>query len=297
MADQVIMEASVFTWSRERELVPVYDKLLTLAPESPCLDLIQELGETKKGVMADCNELLAALGVDIPGKFDDLSVPDDISEIIPFLYDRENELLDAGYLRLDPHVEETTARGIMVRVSRRKSNQLALLKRIAERCNIILVIAPGKDHDHYPPPHPGYPPHHPGPPGHHPGPPPHPGQPPGTVTEYVVQPGDTMFLIAKRHGIPLETLIAANPQIRNPDLIFPGDVIRIPRRGHPVPPPHGGMPGGRRYIVVKGDTIIIIAGRFGISPSELVAFNPGLTLESSLSPGQVILIPAGGALG
>ncbi|NLY11822.1 MAG: SafA/ExsA family spore coat assembly protein [Firmicutes bacterium] len=45
---------------------------------------------------------------------------------------------------------------------------------------------------------------------------------------YTVQPGDTMFFIAQRFGVPLQALIAANPQIQNPNLIFPGQVICIP---------------------------------------------------------------------
>ena len=45
---------------------------------------------------------------------------------------------------------------------------------------------------------------------------------------YTVVPGDTMFLIANRFGVPLPALIAANPQITNPNLIFPGQVICIP---------------------------------------------------------------------
>lgn len=45
----------------------------------------------------------------------------------------------------------------------------------------------------------------------------------------IVKKGDTMFLIAKREGVTLEALIKANPQIKNPDLIFPGDKIIIPR--------------------------------------------------------------------
>ena len=43
-----------------------------------------------------------------------------------------------------------------------------------------------------------------------------------SVTIYVVQPGDSLFKIAQRFGVALDDLIAANPEIRDPDLIFPG---------------------------------------------------------------------------
>ncbi|ACV64175.1 molybdenum ABC transporter, periplasmic molybdate-binding protein [Desulfofarcimen acetoxidans DSM 771] len=54
--------------------------------------------------------------------------------------------------------------------------------------------------------------------------------PPAGQKTYIVQAGDTMFTISQKYGIELETLIAANPQIKNPDLIFPGQVINIPGR-------------------------------------------------------------------
>jgi spore coat assembly protein SafA len=44
---------------------------------------------------------------------------------------------------------------------------------------------------------------------------------------YIVKSGDTMWGIANRCHVGLAELIAANPQIRNPNLIYPGDVIRI----------------------------------------------------------------------
>ncbi|MGH2523566.1 MAG: LysM peptidoglycan-binding domain-containing protein [Anaerolineales bacterium] len=46
---------------------------------------------------------------------------------------------------------------------------------------------------------------------------------------YVVGICDTLTKISQRTGVSLAALIAANPQIENPDLIFPGQVIVIPR--------------------------------------------------------------------
>ena len=45
---------------------------------------------------------------------------------------------------------------------------------------------------------------------------------------YTVRPGDTLSGIAERFGVSLDALIAANPQISDPDRIFPGQVINIP---------------------------------------------------------------------
>ncbi|CAN5821126.1 hypothetical protein BH24CHL6_BH24CHL6_02060 [soil metagenome] len=45
---------------------------------------------------------------------------------------------------------------------------------------------------------------------------------------YTVQAGDTLFLIARRHGLTVEQLLLANPQLANPDLVQIGQVLIIP---------------------------------------------------------------------
>jgi tyrosinase len=49
-----------------------------------------------------------------------------------------------------------------------------------------------------------------------------PGSSPAPGPEYVVQSGDTLNAIAKRFGVGLAALEAANPQIADPNRIFPG---------------------------------------------------------------------------
>lgn len=51
---------------------------------------------------------------------------------------------------------------------------------------------------------------------------------------YTVQPGDTLFSIALRLQVRLNDLIVNNPQIPNPDFIYPGQILTIPSRFCPT---------------------------------------------------------------
>jgi murein DD-endopeptidase MepM/ murein hydrolase activator NlpD len=46
---------------------------------------------------------------------------------------------------------------------------------------------------------------------------------------YIVQPGDTLSAIADRHDMTLDALLALNPSIQNPNVIFPGQRITVAR--------------------------------------------------------------------
>lgn len=47
------------------------------------------------------------------------------------------------------------------------------------------------------------------------------------ITYYIVKKGDTLSRIAEMYDMRLSKLIEANPQIKNPNLIYPGDKIII----------------------------------------------------------------------
>lgn len=52
---------------------------------------------------------------------------------------------------------------------------------------------------------------------------------PGMTWNYIVKPGDTLWNIALRVGVPVGKIISANEKnIKNPEVIIPGQVIRIP---------------------------------------------------------------------
>jgi spore coat assembly protein SafA len=99
---------------------------------------------------------------------------------------------------------------------------------------------------------------------------------------YVVQQGDTLSGIAQTFGVSLQALEAANPQIHNPNKIFPGQVVTVPVN----PPPPG------TYVVQPGDTMSGIAQNFGVSLQALEAANPQIHDPNKIYPGQVLTIPA-----
>src|SRR5262249_15492201 len=47
--------------------------------------------------------------------------------------------------------------------------------------------------------------------------------------DYTVKKGDCLWNIAIAHHVTLAALEHANPQIKNPNLIFPGEIVHIPR--------------------------------------------------------------------
>ncbi len=65
------------------------------------------------------------------------------------------------------------------------------------------------------------------------------GSIPATGGTYIVQWGDTIAKIAARFGVRVSDLLAVNPQISNPSLIYAGQVINLPSGTYvpPTPPP------------------------------------------------------------
>lgn len=116
--------------------------------------------------------------------------------------------------------------------------------------------------------------------------------------EYVVVRGDTMFKIARKLGTTVSFLAKWNPDIRNINLIFPGQRISyyvekevwVDGDGNVVDnkTKSPDTPTGERvYVVQRGDNLSKIARKVGTTLKRLLELNP-LKNPNLIFPGQKI---------
>ena len=118
-------------------------------------------------------------------------------------------------------------------------------------------------------------------------------EPPVEPPTHTVQPGDTLFGIAAAvlgDGNRWPEIFALNrDQIGNPNLIFPGQVLRLPDASPGGPPP-------QVHTVVPGDTLSDIAqqklGDANRWPEIFALNRDQINNPSLIFPGQVLLLPA-----
>jgi LysM repeat protein len=123
--------------------------------------------------------------------------------------------------------------------------------------------------------------------------------PPGQGTIYIVRTGDTLYSIARRFGVTVQAIMAAN-NISNPNLIYVGQQLIIPSPGTPGPTPTptatptAGTPvPGQTYVVQRGDTLYSIARRFGTTVQAIAQAN-NIVNPNRIYAGQRLVIPGSG---
>jgi len=108
----------------------------------------------------------------------------------------------------------------------------------------------------------------------------------GQVTggSYTVQSGDSLFTIAQRFGVTVETIATLN-QIADPSLIRVGQVLLIPDAAG-----ISSVAALGRIEARPGDTLGAVALRYGLAPDVLTTLN-SISITSRLFPGQPIFLP------
>ncbi len=112
---------------------------------------------------------------------------------------------------------------------------------------------------------------------------------PITVT-YTVKKGDTLSKIARKNGLTLNELIALNPQIKNPNLIYIGQAITVSKTSATTNAATTNTTANKTYTIVKGDTLFKIARRNGLTLAELKSLNESLFAQKYIFAGQTVLL-------
>lgn len=106
----------------------------------------------------------------------------------------------------------------------------------------------------------------------------------GSIT-YTVQRGNTLSQIASSYGVTVNDIVEAN-NIQNPNLIYPGEKLRITGSTSTTLNP---VLQNNYYTVQRGDTLSGIARRYGVTVQYLINLN-GISNPNLIYPGQLIKV-------
>jgi LysM repeat protein len=101
-------------------------------------------------------------------------------------------------------------------------------------------------------------------------------------TTYIAKKGESLYLIARRHGLEVKALAAANPEIETITANIEGETVSLPT---------GLCPNGFLYTIKAGDTFFLLAQRFGTTVEAIQQANPAAD-PNNLRIGQAICIPS-----
>ena len=97
---------------------------------------------------------------------------------------------------------------------------------------------------------------------------------------YTVKRGDTLSQIARSYGVTVNEIASQNG-IQNPNLIYVGQTLVIPKQNNN---------GQITYIVKRGDTLSQIARSYGVTVNEIASQN-GIQNPNLIYVGQTLTIP------
>ena len=109
---------------------------------------------------------------------------------------------------------------------------------------------------------------------------------PGLAGEVVVKPGETLGELAERYGTSVERLMQLNG-LRSPQDLWAGSRIQVPGAGGARRTAAVVNKAAKQHTVQSGETLSVIADRYGIPMERLVALN-GLSDPNELMVGTTL---------
>lgn len=106
--------------------------------------------------------------------------------------------------------------------------------------------------------------------------------------KHVVRRGDTLWSIARRHGVSMDRLANTNG-INRSDTLSIGQVLAIPGTARLASTDSSSVARSSTYVVRSGDSLSVIADRFRVRLSDLLSWN-NLTRRSIIRPGQRLVM-------
>ena len=107
------------------------------------------------------------------------------------------------------------------------------------------------------------------------------------TTTYTVKAGDCLWNLAKKFGVTVQDLVDAN-NIKNPNLIYVGQVLVIPVKGETAQPPQTEKP--EESVPAEPSDFRVITLGTGAPPPEINRFGPAVLVQVN---GQNLLFDAG----
>jgi len=117
-------------------------------------------------------------------------------------------------------------------------------------------------------------------------PPPSPPLPSACARHHVVRVGETLSSIGRLYGVSAWAIASAN-HLSNPNRIYAGQWLCIPKGGTIFPPP---STCGRYHWVTAGQTLYSISRIYGVSPWAIASAN-GIHNVNWIFVGQRLFIP------
>lgn len=102
------------------------------------------------------------------------------------------------------------------------------------------------------------------------------------LKSYTVKEGDFLFKIGQANNLSVQQLLSLNSEIKNPNLIFPDQNICLKRSTK--------VTCSKTYTVKQGDTLFKIAGRNGITLTQIEQLNPTIPNFDLINIGQKVCV-------